>query len=57
MKAESEFTAIQPVTQPRSQGLRGETGDEDPGKIRFIVSKFWEKNRMRSETQRSETQR
>ena len=26
-------------------------GDEDPGKIRFIVPKFWEKNRMRSETQ------
>ena len=25
--------------------------DEDPGKIRFIVPKFWEKNRMRSETQ------
>ena len=27
-------------------------GDEDPGKIRFIVPKFWEKNRMRSATQR-----
>ena len=26
-------------------------GDEDPGKIRFMVPKFWEKNRMRSETQ------
>ena len=26
-------------------------GDEDPGKIRFIVPKFWGKNRMRSETQ------
>ena len=26
-------------------------GDEDPGKIRFIVPKFWEKNRMRSATQ------
>ena len=26
-------------------------GDEDPGKIHFIVPKFWEKNRMRSETQ------
>ena len=26
-------------------------GDEDPGKIRFIVPKFWEKNRMRSEKQ------
>ena len=26
-------------------------GDEDPGKIRFIVPKFWERNRMRSETQ------
>ena len=26
-------------------------GDEDPGKIRYIVPKFWEKNRMRSETQ------
>ena len=26
-------------------------GDEDPGKIRFIVPQFWEKNRMRSETQ------
>ena len=24
---------------------------EDPGKIHFIVPKFWEKNRMRSETQ------
>ena len=26
-------------------------GDENPGKIRFIVPKFWEKNRMRSATQ------
>ena len=26
-------------------------GDEDPGKIHFIVPKFWEKNRMRSATQ------
>ena len=26
-------------------------GDEDPGKIRFIVPKFWGKNCMRSETQ------
>ena len=26
-------------------------GDEDPGKIHFIVPKFWEKNRRRSATQ------
>ena len=26
-------------------------GDEDSGKIHFIVPKFWEKNRMRSATQ------
>ena len=39
-------------TQPRSQGLRGAgDSDEDPGKIRFIVPKFWGKNRMRSATQ------
>ena len=36
--------------QPRSQGLRGETVTKT-GKIRFIVPKFWENNRMRSETQ------
>ena len=37
------------LTNTRSR--RGESGDEDPGKIHFIVPKFWEKNRMRSETQ------
>ena len=26
-------------------------GDEDPGKIHFIVPKFWKKSRMRSATQ------
>ena len=31
--------ALQTELQPRSQGLRGETGDEDPGKIRFVVGK------------------
>ena len=39
------------VDQPRSQGFCRETVTRDPGKIRFIVPKFWEKNCMRSEPQ------
>ena len=28
--------------QPWSQGVRDETGDEDPGKIHFIVPRSWD---------------
>ena len=42
------------LTSLRSTSIPGPSrwdGDEDPGKIHFIVPKFWGKNRMRSETQ------
>ena len=41
------------VTCIKSTSIPGPSrwdGDEDPGKIRFIFPKFWEKNRMRSAT-------
>ena len=49
----SEKVTFHP-TSHRSTSVPGPSrwdGDEDPGKIHFIVPKFWGKNRMRSATQ------